>query len=339
MHVLRRAAVMVAVASLLVASPARAALTNPERARRAAGYLASQQEPNGSIPAFSPIGSTADAVLSMVAANRGDRNIRRALNYLDRQVRQSNVTGIGLTAKVAMAAFAGGRNPRDFGGENLIFAIRSSEEQDGRYGVTTPVFDDALAMLALEAVGVSPSSSARDWLLDAQCTDGGWQFDEPSAVTDDQHCHDTLSPGTDFFDSDTNTTALATMALIEAGSAPPDVDPFVFFVDIRDSQFRGWGYTWGFDTTDANSTALVIQAYAADGRELPMGAMAALKALQYSRCGAFAYSWMDNGMGGFARTGPDTGATIGGILGLLRRPFPVARRDVTRDAPEVQPCP
>ena len=35
------------------------------------------------------------------------------------------------------------------------------------------------------------------------------------------------------------------------------------------SQRHGWGYTWGFETTDANSTALVIQAYAAAGTPVP----------------------------------------------------------------------
>ena len=339
--VLRRAGACLLGITLLSAAPASAlaAATPQQRARDGAGYVASHQKANGSIPAFSPIGSTADAIVSFVAAGRGAGNVTDALRYLSQQVGAGNVTGVGLRAKVVMAAVAAGKDPRTFGGSNLVSQILQTQRPNGRYGASTAVYDQALAMLALAASGAGPSKRATSWLASAQCDDGGWQYDAPAVRTDDRHCLDGVDPSTDFFESDTNTTSLAVQALaVGRGNAAPANDPFAFFSSLRDPQFGGWGYTWGLETTDANSTALVIQAYAASGTPLPSGALGALNALQYRSCGAWAYSWTDDGHGGFARTSPDVGATIGAILGALQRPLPVDSRPVTKPAPSEPSC-
>lgn len=310
--------------------PSHAAVPASDRAERAAGYIAAHQRPNGSIPAFSPIGSTADAVVSLVAAGVGRPTVDRALDYLARKVRNGKVEGVGLQAKVALAVVAAGRDPRRFGGTNLVRAIRSTEQPDGRLGAGTAVFDQALGLLALVAAGRAPSAASLAWLAGAQCADGGWQYDEPAGAGDDEHC---TSVSDDRFASDTNTTSMAVMALEAAGGPAPGVDPVVFFDAIWDEDRGGWGYTWGFQDTDANSTALVIQAYAALGEELPSGAMRALRSLQYLRCGAFAYSFNPDG----SRTGPDLGATIGAVPGLLRKPFPITGA-VRGAAPDLPAC-
>src|SRR5918999_1059138 len=90
-----------------------AALTARRRAVVAAGYLASRQAQDGSFTgSVSPVGGTADAVLSMVAARRGPRVIDRAIGFLKGQVQAGEVDTVGLQAKVVMAAVAAGRNPR-----------------------------------------------------------------------------------------------------------------------------------------------------------------------------------------------------------------------------------
>lgn len=332
---LRRSLAAILGASALFAfAPSATALTDAQtRARTAVGYIASQQNPNGSIPAFSPIGSTADAVLSMVAAGRGKDAIHDALSYLRRQVEGGKVTSAGLQAKVVMAAVAGGRNPRLFGGANMVLSLRTLEQPDGRYGADTAVFDDALVMLALEAAGRQPSANAVGWLAAAQCDDGGWQYDQPATSDDDEHCLSTSDPGSDWFESDTNTTAMVVMALGAAGGTATAADPFAYFTSMRDATHGGWGYTWAFADTDTNSTALVIQAYAAEGRALPSGAMAALKALQDTDCGAWAYSWS-----GVVPGDPDIGATIGGVLGVLKQPLPVPYAEVAKQAPATPAC-
>jgi hypothetical protein len=296
---------------------ALAVTTDRQRAFAAARFLVASQKPNGSFPGFSPIGSTADAVLDLVALGRGATPLEDALGFLQRQVMRGNADTIGLDAKVALALEAAGADPASFGGHDLITEIQTTALPSGRYGAAS-VLDQALALLALRGDGVKLTSGPFTWLADAQCPDGGWQYDRPHRASEGPHCFDRSNPH-DVTGSDSNTTAYAVMAL--HGAVSPAHDPFRFLSHLRDMepgrQNGGWGFTWGFRTTDANSTALVLQAYAVAAEPLPTGARNALRALQYP-CGAVAYSWT----GGGTRTGRDVGATIGAILGFLRAPVP-----------------
>ena len=329
MHrLLRRIAVVTVSLSLLLAAAAPAhALTDRERIRRAIGFIASQQRNNGSIPAFSPIGSTADAVLAFVAAGTGRPSMREALGYLARQTELGNVTGVGLQAKVALAFSAAGRDARDVGGRNLVLQLRAAFDGSPR----PVVFDTALAVLAIEAAGADAPAAAVQRLIANQCPDGGWPYDRYRSAGEDGHCF-SGDANTDFFLSDTNTTALAVMAL-EAAGAEPSSDPFGFLTAIRDDEHGGWGYTWGFASTDANSTALVLQAYTAAGRDAPARAERALRSLQYPRCGAFAF-----GFAGGQPTDPDVGATIGAVPGIRALAMPFTG-EVAGSAPETPACP
>src|SRR5206468_12429541 len=83
---LRRVVVACLSLALIVGLPASAwALSDGKRAARGAAYLASQQQPDGSIPAFSPIGSTSDAVLAFVASGVGGKAMNKAVGYLRAQ--------------------------------------------------------------------------------------------------------------------------------------------------------------------------------------------------------------------------------------------------------------
>ena len=292
-----------------------AALTDGRRAARAVGFIATKQRANGSVPAFSPIGSTADAVLATVAAGRGRDVETNALAYLRTQVIARNVTTIGLRAKVALAVAAAGLDPANFGFHNLIHGIRLTMGGDGHFGEAS-VFDQALAILAIEAAGLPPRPEAIAWLENAQCPDGGWQFDAPyDAVTEDAHC---VSGPSDFSRSDSNTTSVAVQAIeaYDSNTVYP-ASPFTFFSTMRDPTHGGWSYTPELAVTDANSTALVIQAFKADHRSVPTGGLVALRALQYAGCGAFAFTW-----DGDTRTGVNLGATIGAVPALMLRPMP-----------------
>ena len=154
----RIVAACLSLAVVMLPASASAALTDQQRAERGTGFIAGMQRPNGSIPAFSPIGSTADAVLAFVATGSGRPAMREALGYLRRQVAAGNVSGVGLQAKVVMAASAVGRDPRTFGGTNLLQAIRSQIGDDGHID-DAAVFDQALGVLAIEAAGVKPATS------------------------------------------------------------------------------------------------------------------------------------------------------------------------------------
>src|SRR6266550_1716789 len=102
--------------SLAMAGPAAAVITDPQRAHRAMGYVGAQQLPNGSFPGFSAIG------------------------YLRRQVRRGNVSTVGLTGKVVMAAVAAGHHASTFAGTNLLGHLTDAERPSGRFGAAT-VFD------------------------------------------------------------------------------------------------------------------------------------------------------------------------------------------------------
>jgi hypothetical protein len=308
------------VASLMVTAPiAHAELRDgADRIDKAIAYLAAQQRPNGSIPAFSPIGSTADAVLAFVAAGVGEEQLNDALGFLRRRVAHGKANGVGITAKIVAAVVAGSDDPRAFGGVDLVQMLVDTIGPRGRFDDAS-VFDDALAVIALETAGVPVPDESIQWLVDAQCADGGWQYSNPASAKDDEHCLSTVRPTKDFFQSDTNTTSYVIQAIDAMGGSAFTVDPFVFLEAIRDTRRHGWGYTWGFQTTDANSTALVIQAYAAAGITAPTGALSALRKLQDPTCGGWSFTW-----DGAHRTDPDPGSTIGAVLGLLQRTFPIS---------------
>ncbi|MEA2521236.1 MAG: hypothetical protein QOI81_882 [Actinomycetota bacterium] len=311
---LLRAAVPVGVAVALLAGAVPAGATDANRAVRGARYIASKQLKNGSIPAFSTVGSTSDAVLALVAAHQGSENVGRALGYLRRHV--ADITSPGLQAKTVLAFVAAGRQPRDVNGVDMVAALKSTLGSDGHYG-STAVLDDALIVLALEGAGTNPPASAYTWLIKAQCPDGGWSYDAPyNPSTDDAHCFNG-DPVNDFFTSDSNTTSYVVMGLEEANKTTWKTDPFTFFPTVRDPGHGGWSYSTGFLSTDANSTALVIQAYASASRVIPAGGLQALRALQLS-CGAWAYSWSGSSPGP-----ADIGATIGAVPGILRAPLPI----------------
>ena len=115
-------------------------------------------------------------------------------------------------------------------------------------------------------------------------------------------------------------------------SARSPHDPFAFFDTVRDPLHRGWAYSTGFITTDTNSTALVLQAYAAAGIEAPTGGPKALRQLQDLSCGAWAFTWDGDEPGE-----PDVGASIGAVPGILGIPFPLGGR-VSASVPPAIAC-
>jgi len=313
------------LASTLLAGTSQAAVSDADRraAKRGARYLVDQQKRSGKFASFSDIGSTSDAIVALVAARRGPRAINKAYGFLERN--EADVNNVGLKAKVILALVATGRSARDFTGRDLVEEILMTELPSGRYGEGTAVFDQALAVLALVGAGEQPSQTAKQWLADAQCDDGGWEYLSPPSEGDDASCYS--GDPSDFFTSDSNTTGYAIQALeAVAGTVPLDADPIAFLTDARDERKNGWGYVPG-SLTDANSTALVIQAFVASGEDIPAGAKKALRALQWKACevkGGFAYTWQDEDEDGdLEKTAADVGATIGALPALVEKPFPI----------------
>jgi len=175
-------------AFMLLAVPASAGGPNDgDRADAGAAYLATQQKPNGSIPAFSPIGSTADGVLAFIASGAASPSRKAALGYLRTQVQRGNVNTVGLVAKVVQAVAAAGKDPRSFGGQDLVRWLRSRIKDSGKIGAAT-VFDQSLAILAIEAAGTpmpyaqAAAAAAENARSDSRRFAGGGPF-RPSGAT------------------------------------------------------------------------------------------------------------------------------------------------------------
>ena len=332
------------------AAPVMAAPTPERRARLGIRYLVRQQNDNGSIVGlFNPIADTADAILAMVAARRGPDAIQDAIRFLRRH--EEEINDIGEKAKMTMALIGAGRSPRSFANRNLVAEIKASKQGNGQYGNNpfSAVLDHALAMLALTGSDVDVPRATVKWLAEAQCPDGGWAFDQPHSAKDDDSC---LRDTEDFTSSDTNTTGYAVMALnARSSTVPLRADPFAFFDTARDPFFGGWIYSpsnacetrneTGFCyRTDASSTALVLQAYAAEQQTVPEGGESALMKLQVAKCGsnagAFASGYeVEDGKA--RRAGPNTFATIQAVPALMAKPFPLRPTSVS-DAPPSGRC-
>ena len=341
----RKTALALAVAGVMAISVVPAsAVTRAKKARTGAGFIVRQQEGNGSIVAFSEYGSTSDAIVALVAAERGPKAIKAALGFLARRVRNGKVfddPDTGVLGKIVIAVEAAGKNSRRFGGKNLVKRIVRLRRPSGRLGRGTEVNSHALMIIGLAAAGKHVPRRVVAWLREARCGDGGWAFDNPPRTNDDEHCKDSSDPN-DFFTSDSNTTANALMALEATGRNAP-ARAFDFLDTLRDDQDGGWGFTQGFTATDANSTGLVVQAYVAANRDLPAGAMAGLKGLQFPLCGrrggAFDFTYGDDdGDGNPNNDPPNLGATIAAVPALMKKPLPLRPFKVTRPVPSKKPC-
>jgi hypothetical protein len=304
--------------------------------------MIANQSPDGSFQALSAIGSTADAVVSLVATRRGPASIARGVAYLE--ANETEIDTTGELAKVVLAVSATGSDPRSFADRDLVGEIEATAQLDGRYGAQTSVLGHALAMLALESAAAPATLPlATNWLVAAQCTGGGWQYLEPSSPAEDEDC--SLGP-VDIDVANTDTTAAAVQAL-EGLPAPVEAnnDPFAFFDRALDQAHGGWGYGFGIGTqTNANSTGMVLQAYAAAEVAPPASAVKALIRLQGPLCGpkagGFFYTWGDeDGDGKDERIQPDDlAATIAAVPGLLMAELPQAPSEVIRPAPKAPAC-
>ncbi len=246
---------LVAVMALFVAlaSVAAQAQTDTDGAvDQAIDYIHTQQQPDGSFAGLGA-GSTADAVYALLAAGEDATAIEKdgnsAIDFIKAQTAEAQKPGSA--AKFALALLAAGEQPTLDNGTDLLDVIDGSYNQEtGQYGedVTT----HAYAVLALIAAEGNVPDQAVEALRSLQRPDGGWSFD-----------------GTG--DSDTNTTSLAVQALVAAGENGDAVDRAVEYYRGQQNDDGGFpsSQTSEFGTdSDANSTALSIQALVAAGQNL-----------------------------------------------------------------------
>jgi hypothetical protein len=311
------------VAVLLVAAIAPAGIAGAagpyrDAALGALAWVATQQLPDGSFPGFGA-GSTADAVFAICAVG-GDpngflRDGHSPISFLGAHASEI-AKNAGSAGKTILAAVCAGKDPRAFGGVDLIAALEQAyDPATGRYG--SDLAGHAFALLALASVGRPIPEAAIVWLRQAQTPEGGWSWSGDA------------SPGS----ADTNSTALAIQALVEAGvpSGDASIQRALAYLHTQQNDDGGFPYQkpspWGTDT-DANSTAYVVQALVAAGED-PEGpawtrqGKTPLSALLSLQLPSGALQWQA------AVPGENALATYQAIVALMLRPFPLARTVVS----------
>ena len=298
MHIVRRTlmgASAVGLATLLsaatmtsFAAPAGAAaptLPQTAAAQSAARWIGSQLTPQGTIDDVTPgtpdLSATAQAVIGLGAIGIDLTGARAGLSYLKANtaayITKQGSDGPGQLANLILAAHALGANPSNFGGTNLVARLLATEQTSGpnagRFGTDAQdvafnagTVDQGLALAALAAAGVKADTASLTWLEDQQCTNGGW--------TNPDNVNTPCDPdpiGSAFPNEDTNTTSYAVQGLAAQGAltAPVSTKALAFLTTAQDSD-GGWALspntTANPETSDPNSTALVIQALLALGQ-------------------------------------------------------------------------
>ena len=238
-----------------------------------AGWIARDLSANGALvdaTSHKPnAGDTADAILALVAARDGAKQVKAATYWLEQHfesyVSAKGVDNPGALGLVVLAAVAADADPARFGGEassnDLVARLQATEQLKGAsagvFGATSSAnaFSQSLALLALISVKGSATAIhlAQANLASRQCTDGGWEYSlsTPCAKAD---------PKT-YTGPDTNSTALAVMAIVAAGGHFAH-HPLTFFKSSQeaDGSFGYYGVAGDGQKGDPDSTGEVIQA-------------------------------------------------------------------------------
>jgi len=299
---------------LLVLAPGTSVSANQFTVGRAlAGavtWLTAQQRADGGFAGFtgeSDPGITVDAVLALASVGIDPGSVRQvggtsAIAYLE-SVAARYSEKPGGAAKLILAAVASGRDPRAFGGLDLVDRLqRAYDDASGLYD--QQLFSNAYALLALAAAGVPLPERAVQAVLERQATDGSWAWDGST------------QPGA----GDSNTTALVIQALAAAGLRDhPQVRQALGYLRSVQAADGSFAYQPADQLVgDANSSALAVQALLAAGEEPQSPSWRyALDALARFANPSGALRWRDDT--------PDDNlfATVQAIPALAREAFPL----------------
>ncbi len=247
----------------------------------AVAWLVAQQGEDGSFIGFTgepDAGVTVDAILALTAAQAAGVDTTAAVAAAVGYLGSGDValvyaqTGTGQSAKLVLALNAAGEDATDFAGVQPVTLIEAGlNTETGLYG--TGVFDHALAILALAAIGDDVPQEALDSLATTQAGNGGWAFDGT----------------TDPANADSNTTAVVIQALVAAGEGESErvTSGLAYLAGCTTDAGVAWNDVEG-SVPDANSTGVAVQALIAAGQDAaPL--TAALGAFQ-NPSGAFHYN-------------------------------------------------
>ena len=313
----RSAAVLLStVLAIGVLVPVSAAAAGERLAARAnSQWLAKQLSPEGTLAnpnggALPDHGLMIDTLYAMHAAGNGDL-AAPIVSYLDDQHHASDyftwdglvpdmgydqvIVG-GATAKVLVAAETAGRDPRNFGGYDMVAetkgAIMRAGPDKGRVSDYSKnpdladsvsnnanMFGQAFGVIGLAGVGEN-DQLAIDTMLTQQCSEGFFRIffgyvpteETGDHVTPNGYKVSTCEEGKAFDQStpDGDATGLALSALLAARRAGAQgldepIGRTVAWLKANQTASGGWGGGVGTEAPNTNSTGLIVQALAEAG--------------------------------------------------------------------------
>jgi len=277
---------------------------------KALRWLFDHQNTDGGFgePASDPQ-TTCQAVLAFASAYEEPGTIHKnghsPLDYLGGQIPTYADTAEG-AAYTILAVVAGNRDPREFGGTDLIETLEGYRDGNGRYyeASSDGIAAQALAMLALAAAKEAVPAVAVTWLKDQQNpADDGWGSLPQEA-------------------SDTTHTALSIQALIAAGESAGSqaVRDAVLFLQPRQMGDAGFSSSASASDSDAASTCRAIQALLAAGEDLYSSA--------WNPCLLTPFGALLDAQAGGGSFESDLELTAVAVQGLMGRSLPLPGRYV-----------
>lgn len=256
-------------------TPSPTTSTSSPAAQHAAVYVAGHLKEGDHVEGKfgADLGQTSDVALGLAATGGQPATLAKVLTYLDTHgaayvhgdPSSGEKTGAhyaGSTGKLAFVARATGKNPASFGGLDLISELRALMGKDGRFRDNSKFGDfsnplgQSFDILALKrgAPEGAPKVSV-DYLLTAQCTDGGFSEAYPKAGA-------TCSSSPD-------ATGLALQALVATGNGCPAVKALAWLTaqQLADGAFGSKAVEASKPATDnVNSTAYAALGLVAGGQ-------------------------------------------------------------------------
>lgn len=267
---------------------------------------------------------TAQAALGLAGAGADPAIVHRMTGWLEAHVADfvapgGSVDSPGALSWLILVAHATDADPTDFGGVDLVTRLSATQQPDGLFGAGDATYDgtfrQGLSLVALASVGRS-NPAGLTWLATQQCADGGYV----ALRTDTSIPCPAVDPST-FAGEDTNSTAMAAMALHLAGDTVAAGRATDWLESVRTP---AGGFPYLGDSSleqDANSTGLVSLAIRTVSGTQDAGSVAALASLQVPASGDPA----DRGGIAFQAGDPlfpDLMATTQALLGLAGQGLP-----------------
>ncbi|GGU48792.1 prenyltransferase/squalene oxidase repeat-containing protein [Lentzea flava] len=313
-------AAVIGASLVTTAVPAQAGTTH----RTAAGWLARQMADGERLETefggvkYPDHGLTIDAIFAFAAAKVADDYSDRAIAWLAKPENKDAYLGIGgeayagAHAKLAVAARVKGKNPKDFGGTDLIAGLKALQAPSGRFsdrsqfGDFSNAFTQSYALLALQK-----DTRGADYLANSQCPDGGFPvtFEASPCV------------------SDVDATAIVVQALRAQGRPTGNAVTW-----LKSKQQADGGFPSAQGGSNANSTGLAAQVLSGTPAARARGYLKSLQVGctgQEADRGAIAFD-----ASGFTKANAPR-ATAQAVLGLTRANLATLRSGGPDGAPQL----